>query len=65
MPIGALLATDKVSQAFTPGTHGSTFGGNPLACAAAIASIETLIEDNIIIRMCPCSAPTSGRVLRN
>jgi predicted acetylornithine/succinylornithine family transaminase len=49
MPIGALLATDKVSQAFTPGTHGSTFGGNPLACAAAIASIEALLEDNIII----------------
>ena len=49
MPIGALLATDKVSQAFTPGTHGSTFGGNPLACAAAIASIEALLEDNIIV----------------
>jgi acetylornithine/N-succinyldiaminopimelate aminotransferase len=49
MPIGALLATDKVSQAFSPGTHGSTFGGNPLACAAAIASIEALLEDNIII----------------
>jgi acetylornithine/succinyldiaminopimelate/putrescine aminotransferase len=49
MPIGALLATDRVSQAFTPGTHGSTFGGNPLACAAAIASIEALLEDNIII----------------
>jgi predicted acetylornithine/succinylornithine family transaminase len=49
MPIGALLATDKVAQAFTPGTHGSTFGGNPLACATAIASIEALIEDNIII----------------
>ncbi len=50
MPIGALLATDKVSQAFTPGTHGSTFGGNPLACAAAIATIEALIEDNIVIQ---------------
>jgi len=50
MPIGALLATDKVAQAFTPGSHGSTFGGNPLACAAAIASIETLLEDNIIIQ---------------
>jgi predicted acetylornithine/succinylornithine family transaminase len=49
MPIGALLASDNVSQAFTPGTHGSTFGGNPLACAAAIASIEALIEDNIIL----------------
>ncbi len=50
MPIGALLATDKIAQAFTPGSHGSTFGGNPLACAAAIATIETLLEDNIIIQ---------------
>ncbi len=49
MPIGALLATDKVAAAFVPGTHGSTFGGNPLACAAGIASLETLLEDNIII----------------
>ncbi len=50
MPIGALLATDKIAQAFTPGSHGSTFGGNPLACAAAIATIEALLEDNIIIQ---------------
>ena len=49
MPIGALLATDKIAQAFTPGTHGSTFGGNPLACAAGNAFLETLLEDNIII----------------
>ena len=50
MPIGALLATDKASQGLAPGTHGSTFGGNPLACAAALASLETLLEDNIIIQ---------------
>jgi predicted acetylornithine/succinylornithine family transaminase len=50
MPIGALLATDKAAQALVPGTHGSTFGGNPLACAAALASLETLLEDNIIIQ---------------
>jgi len=49
MPIGALLATDKAAEALPPGTHGSTFGGNPLACAAAIASFETLMEDDIII----------------
>jgi acetylornithine/N-succinyldiaminopimelate aminotransferase len=49
MPIGALIATDKAAQALTPGSHGSTFGGNPLACAAALASFETLIEDDIII----------------
>jgi len=50
MPIGCLLATDKVAQAFTPGSHGTTFGGNPLACAAAIAAMEALLEDNIIIQ---------------
>jgi predicted acetylornithine/succinylornithine family transaminase len=49
MPIGALIATDRAAQALTPGTHGSTFGGNPLACAAALASLEALLEDNIII----------------
>jgi acetylornithine/N-succinyldiaminopimelate aminotransferase len=49
MPIGALITTEKAAQGLTPGSHGSTFGGNPLACAAALASIETLIEDNIII----------------
>jgi len=50
MTIGALLATDKAAQAFIPGSHGSTFGGNPLTCAAAIASLEALLEDNIIIQ---------------
>ncbi len=49
MPIGALIATDRAAQALTPGTHGSTFGGNPLACAAALASLEAILEDNIII----------------
>jgi predicted acetylornithine/succinylornithine family transaminase len=50
MPIGALLATAKASQGFAPGTHGSTFGGNPLACAAGLAALEVLLEDNIIIQ---------------
>lgn len=50
MAIGALIATDNAAQAFTPGSHGSTFGGNPLACAAALASLETLLEDNFIIQ---------------
>ncbi len=49
MPIGALLATEKVSKAFTPGSHASTFGGNPVVCAAAIATIETIFEDGFII----------------
>ncbi|MCL4474637.1 MAG: acetylornithine transaminase [Nitrospirae bacterium] len=51
-PIGAMLATNKVSAAFQPGNHASTFGGNPLACAAAIATMETLLEDGFILDQC-------------
>ena len=40
--IGAMLATDKVAGAFQPGNHASTFGGNPFACAAGIATLEAL-----------------------
>ena len=50
MPIGALLSSNNAAQGFTPGSHGSTFGGNPLACAAGLASLDTLLEDNIIIQ---------------
>lgn len=44
IPIGAMLATEKVAASFSPGTHGSTFGGNPLATSAGIATVETLLE---------------------
>ena len=47
-PIGAMLATDAVAKAFQPGDHASTFGGNPLACAAALATVETMVNQNII-----------------
>jgi acetylornithine/succinyldiaminopimelate/putrescine aminotransferase len=52
VPIGAMLATDKVASAFQPGNHATTFGGNPLVCAAAVATIETLIEDGFILDQC-------------
>lgn len=48
LPIGAMLATDKVSKAFVPGNHASTFGGNPLAAAAASATIKTILEKNVV-----------------
>lgn len=47
--IGATLAKEKISKAFIPGSHASTFGGNPLACAAACASIEAILEDGFIL----------------
>ncbi len=51
-PIGAMLATEKVASAFQPGNHASTFGGNPLVCAAAIATLETILEDGFILDHC-------------
>ncbi len=47
MPIGALCATEEVASHFTPGSHGSTFGGNALACAAALAEIDELLSRNL------------------
>ena len=52
VPIGAMLAIDKVASAFQPTTHATTFGGNPLVCAAAVATIETLLEDGFILDQC-------------
>jgi len=46
-PIGAILATDKVAAAFTPGDHGTTFGGNPLACAAALATMKYILQEKL------------------
>ena len=47
--IGAMLSTEKVSEAFSPGDHASTFGGNPLACAAGAASLEAILEDGWLL----------------
>ncbi|TGU75038.1 acetylornithine transaminase [Geomonas terrae] len=49
-PIGAMLATDRLAESFTPGTHGSTFGGNPLVTAAAVATIRAIQEEGILNR---------------
>ena len=48
VPMGALLATDKVAIGFAPGDHASTFGGNPLASAAACTVIDELFNKNIL-----------------
>jgi ornithine--oxo-acid transaminase len=47
MPVSAIVADKAVMELFTPGTHGSTFGGNPLAAAIGIASLEVLEEERL------------------
>lgn len=50
-PIGAIWVSQKYEGLFTPGSHGTTFGGNPLACAAALAVIHGIEEDNLLQRV--------------
>ena len=52
VPIGACLATDSVAKAFAPGSHASTFGGNPLACAAGLAVCRALLEGHVLDHAC-------------
>ena len=47
LPIGAICATAEVAKAFTPGSHGSTYGGNPVACAASLAQIRELLDRDL------------------
>jgi len=48
VPIGALVTTEEVAQAFSPGNHGTTFGGNPLATAVGCCVVDTLVGDGIL-----------------
>ena len=48
MPIGACLARGVAAEVFKPGNHGSTFGGNALACAAALATLDAIESENIL-----------------
>ena len=47
MPIGAICATEEVAKAFTPGSHGTTFGGHPVCCAAALAEVGELLDRDL------------------
>lgn len=50
VPIGAIISTDKISSVFTPGSHGSTFGGNAASCAAGCAVIDYITENKLSSR---------------
>jgi acetylornithine/N-succinyldiaminopimelate aminotransferase len=61
-PIGAMVAKASVAQNMVPGTHGTTFGGNPLACAAGLAVIETIEQEKLIEHVREISAYLAGRL---
>ncbi len=48
VPVGACLAKGAAAEVFKPGNHGSTFGGNPLACAAALTTLETIEQEKLL-----------------
>lgn len=48
MPIGAMVTTNDIAAAFVPGTHGSTFGGNPVASAAGVTTMKIMLEDGFL-----------------
>lgn len=58
VPIGAVLAREMVAAHLVPGDHGTTFGGNPLACAAGVATVRTIIDEGL-----PARAAEAGRRL--
>ncbi len=49
-PMGAVMASEEVGSAFQPGDHAATFGGGPLACAAAIASIKVILDEDLLTK---------------
>ncbi|MBN2695480.1 ornithine--oxo-acid transaminase [bacterium] len=59
-PVSAVVADHKFMEVFTPGTHGSTFGGNPLACAVAMAALDVLDEEKLAEK-----AENLGKIFRD
>ncbi|MGH7686126.1 MAG: aspartate aminotransferase family protein [Candidatus Dormibacteria bacterium] len=62
LPIGATVARDAVMRAWQPGEHGTTYGGNAVACAAAIAVIQTLTRDDLVARAARLGATVMKRM---
>lgn len=50
LPVSAIVANHDILGVFEPGSHGSTFGGNPLACAVALASMDVIVDENLVAR---------------
>ncbi len=63
LPIGACIGLGKAAGLLTPGTHGSTFGGNPVACAAALAVLHTIEQDDLLGNVRRCGAALQDGLL--
>jgi acetylornithine aminotransferase len=61
-PIGAMLAKEEYAAAFTPGTHGSTFGGNPLMASAALAAVNAILEEGLLENAVAMGAYLTGEL---
>ncbi len=61
-PVSAFLAREEVMGVFTPGIHGSTFGGNPLACAVAIAALDVLVDEKLVERAAELGVHLAARL---
>jgi ornithine--oxo-acid transaminase len=59
MPVSAIVADHDIMKVFTPGTHGSTFGGNPLSSAVAVAALDVLVDEKLDV-----NAEKLGRIFR-
>src|SRR5699024_3250746 len=63
MPVSAIAANKNIMDVFTPGSHGSTFGGNPLACAVSLAALD-VIEEEKLVQLCLTMDPYFDQALK-
>jgi acetylornithine/N-succinyldiaminopimelate aminotransferase len=62
VPIGAMVCKEKLAHALPPGSHGSTYGGNPLASAAALTVLETVEQEGLVARAAEMGEYLGGRL---
>ena len=65
LPIGAMVAFGAAAGLFTPGSHGSTFGGNPMSCAAALAVLDTIESEGLVVRAQQVGARVRADIARH
>jgi ornithine--oxo-acid transaminase len=61
-PVSAVAGTREVMDLFTPGTHGSTYGGNPIAAAVAVAALDVIVDEGLVERAARLGAPALARL---